>query len=217
MDSSNITFFPKYVVTDDSAPAKRGAWKTFVKLTVFTCSLVALLVAGLYFVGVIDGTWAVETIAEEDIPTIALDRATDALCESYSIVVNACTDVSVEQIAENGCMSYIESTGGICVCSDNSKTSCVVNEDCDTVDSHDISNAELSTLQPGEVPDALCVSYSLVVDACVDISVEDIAEFGCKSYVESTGGICVSYDDSKTLCVVNEHCDLVDTSHLISV
>jgi len=140
------------------------------------------------------------------ISTLQLDDATDALCESFSIVVEACTDVSVEEIAENGCMAYVEGTGGICVCYDDSETLCVVNDDCDLVDT--------ATLQLGDATDALCESFSIVVDACTDVSVEDIAENGCMSYVESTGGICVCYDDSETLCVVNDDCDFVDTSIL---
>jgi len=141
------------------------------------------------------------------ISTLQLDDAEDALCESFSIVVDACTDVSVEEIAENGCMSYVESTGGICVCYDDSETLCVVNDDCDLVDT-----SVISTLQLDDAEDALCESFSIVVDACTDVSVEEIAENGCMSYVESTGGICVCFDDSETLCVVNDDCDLVDTS-----
>jgi len=141
--------------------------------------------------------------------TLQLDGATDALCKSYSIVVDACSDVSVEEIAENGCMSYVESTGGICICYDDSKTLCIVNDDCDLVD---VSG--LSTLQLDGATDALCQSYSIVVDACSDVSVEEIAENGCMSYVESTGGICICFDDSKTLCIVNDDCDLVNTSEL---
>merc|ERR1719397_787423 len=129
---------------------------------------------------------------------IKLDAATDALCESYSIVVDACTDVSVEEIAANGCMSYVESTGGICVCYDDSETLCVVNDDCDLVET-----SVMSTLQLDDADDALCESFSIVVNECTDVSVEEIAENGCMSYVESTGGICVCYDDSETLCVVN--------------
>jgi len=141
--------------------------------------------------------------------TLQLDGATDALCQSYSIVVDACSDVSVEEIAENGCMSYVESTGGICICFDDSKTLCIVNDDCDVV-----STSELSTLQLDGATDALCKSYSIVVDACTDVSVEEIAENGCMSYVESTGGICICFDDSKTLCIVNDDCDVVNTSEL---
>merc|ERR1719245_1624454 len=141
------------------------------------------------------------------ISTLQLDDAEDALCESFSIVVDACTDVSVGEIAENGCMSYVESTGGICVCYDDSETLCVVNDDCDLVDM-----SVLSTSQLDAATDALCQSYSLVVDACTDVSVEEIAENGCMSYVESTGGICVCLDDSEQQCVVNDDCDLVETS-----
>merc|ERR1719289_125790 len=146
------------------------------------------------------------------IQTFHMDGATDALCESYSIVVKACTDVSEEQIAENGCMSFVEGTGGICVCYDDTETLCVVNDDCQLVDT-----SELSTLKLDDATDALCESYAFVVDACTDVSVDEIAENGCMSYVESTGGICVCYDDSKTLCVVNDDCDLVDTSVLKSL
>jgi len=54
----------------------------------------------------------------------------------------------------------------------------------------------------------------MVVDACEDVSFDEIAANGCMAYVESTGGICVCFDDSKTKCVVNDDCDLVDTSGL---
>jgi len=150
-----------------------------------------------------------DVVSTSELSTLQLDGATDALCKSYSIVVDACTDVSVEEIAENGCMSYVESTGGICICFDDSKTLCIVNDDCDVV-----STSELSTLQLDGATDALCKSYSIVVDACTDVSVEEIAENGCMSYVESTGGICICYDDSKTLCIVNDDCDVVNTSEL---
>merc|ERR1712142_1161266 len=85
-------------------------------------------------------------------------------------------------------------------------TLCIVNDDCDLVDT-----SELSTVQLDGATDALCKSYSIVVDACSDVSVEEIAENGCMSYVESTGGICVCYDDAKTLCVVNDDCGTVNT------
>jgi len=148
-----------------------------------------------------------ELVDTSVISTLHLDDAEDALCESFSIVVDACTDVSVEEIAENGCMAYVESSGGICVCQDDSETLCVVNDDCDFVDT-----SVISTLQLDDATDALCESYSIVVAECTDVSVEDIAANGCMSYVEATGGICVCFDDSETLCVVNEDCDLVDTS-----
>jgi len=150
-----------------------------------------------------------DTVTTLGIPKLHLDDAADALCESFSIVVEACTDVSVEEIAENGCMSYVENSGGICVCYDDSETACVVNDDCDLVDS-----SVMSTLKLDAATDALCQSYSIVVESCTEVSVEEIAENGCMSYVESTGGICVCYDDSETLCVVNDDCDLVDTTSI---
>merc|ERR1719427_662694 len=106
-------------------------------------------------------------------------------------------------------MAYVEATGGICVCYDDSKTLCVVNDDCDMVDT-----SVISTLELDGATDALCESYDIVVDSCGDVSVDDIAENGCMSYVEASGGVCICYDDSKTLCVVNDDCDLVDTSVL---
>jgi len=153
-----------------------------------------------------------DLVDTSDLSALKLDGATDALCKSYSIVVDACTDVSIEEIAENGCMSYVESTGGICICYDDSKTLCIVNDDCDKVDT-----AGLNLLQLDGATDALCKSYSIVVDACTDVSVDDIAANGCMSYVESTGGICICYDDSKTLCIVNDDCDTVDTSSLAAL
>jgi len=153
-----------------------------------------------------------DLVETSTISKLKLDSATDALCESYSIVVDDCTSVSVADIAENGCMAYVESTGGICVCYDDSKTKCVVNDDCDAVETSVISKLQLDS-----ATDALCESYTIVVDKCENVSVDDIAENGCMAYVESTGGICVCFDDSKTLCVVNDDCDLVDTSALKSI
>jgi len=153
-----------------------------------------------------------DLVETSTISKLKLDSATDALCESYSIVVDDCTSVSVADIAENGCMAYVESTGGICVCYDDSKTKCVVNDDCDAVETSVISKLQLDS-----ATDALCESYTIVVDKCENVSVDDIAENGCMAYVESTGGICVCFDDSKTLCVVNDDCDLVDTSALQSI
>jgi len=287
MDHSNITFFPKYVITDDSAPPKQVTCQfSVLKLTVFTFSLIAIAIVSLYFAGVIDETMAVEAVAEEDFLLFDSDGAADASCNNYTIVVDACTDVSVQQIAENscesyvensgklctghdvsntlcvvnnncdlvdmseilalhhgsaldalcvsykhvvdkcsdvsaqkiaddGCMSYVERTGGICIGHDEHETSCVVNNDCDQVDILDV--VESSSLKLDKAIDAACESYSILVDACIDVSVEDIAVYGCMSYADNNGGICVSYDDSEKLCVVNEDCTLVDTSGLISI
>jgi len=148
-----------------------------------------------------------DKVDTSSLSTVQLDDAEDALCESYSIVVDSCEEVSFEDIAANGCMSYVESTGGVCICFDDSKTKCVVNDDCDKVDT-----SSLSTVQLDDAEDALCESYSIVVDDCRDVSVADIAENGCMSYVESTGGVCICFDDSKTQCVVNDDCDEVETS-----
>jgi len=200
----------KYVVTDDSAPVNTPACNTSVfKLTVGTFALIATTVITLYFAGVINDTTAVETVAEDEMQVVEFDDAEDALCLSYSIVVDSCSDVSYDEIAENGCMAYVESSGGICVCYDDSETSCIVNSDCDLVDT-----SVLSTLQLDAATDALCLSYSIVVDSCSDVSFDEIAENGCMAYVESAGGICVCYDDSKTSCIINSDCDLVDTSAL---
>merc|ERR1719317_705764 len=106
-------------------------------------------------------------------------------------------------------MAYVESSGGICVCYDDSKTSCIVNSDCVLVDT-----SLLSTVHLDGATDALCLSYSIVVDSCSDVSYDEIAENGCMAYVERSGGICVCYDDSKTSCIVNSDCDVVDTSVL---
>jgi len=198
----------QYVLTDDSEPVQKSELKTALKITVTAVVLAATTILSLYFAGVINGPTALE-ITEEDLEIMELDAATDALCESYSIVVEKCTDVSVEDIAENGCMAYVESSGGICVCYDESKTLCVVNDDCDLVDT-----LGTQTFPLDGATDALCESYSMVVESCTDVSVEEIAENGCMSYVEGTGGICVCYDDTETLCVVNDDCQLVDTSVL---
>merc|ERR550534_3434811 len=113
-------------------------------------------------------------------------------------------------------MSYVESTGGVCICYDDTKTRCVVNDDCGTVDTSGLTttkvNAAPATTKLDSATDALCESYSIVVDNCEDVSFDDIAENGCMAYVENTGGICVCFDDSKTKCVVNDDCDLVETS-----
>merc|ERR550534_1006611 len=119
-------------------------------------------------------------------------------------------------------MSYVESTGGVCICYDDTKTRCVVNDDCGTVDTSGLTTTKLdaptattkldaptATTKLDSATDALCESYSIVVDNCEDVSFDDIAANGCMSYVEKTGGICVCFDDSKTKCVVNDDCDLV--------
>jgi len=208
MATSRLTSFPKYVATDDSAPVEPVAWQTpFFKLTVLTFTLAAITVVSLYFVGVIDGTAAVEAVVDEDIPVVVLDVTTDLHCKSYSMVVDWCTDVSVEEINKNGCISYVQTSGKICVRFDDKKKLCVANDDCSLVKESELSAIQLN----GPTMDSLCESYSIVVDACADVSVEEIAENGCMSYVESTGGICVNYDGSKTSCIVNQDCDTTET------
>jgi len=198
----------RYIVTEDSAPAPKAMYKKpIVKAVTFFIVLGAVSVVSLYSLG-FDPT-AAETIEEEGLGALQLDGATDALCLSYTYVVESCSDVSIAQIAATGCMYYVEATGGVCVCFDDSKTSCVVNTDCDLVDT-----SSLSTTNLADATDALCLSYEYVVDSCSDISVEEIAATGCMYYVEATGGVCVCLDDSKTSCVVNSDCDLVDTAGL---
>jgi len=206
--ASRVSCLPRYVVTSDSAPVEPVAWQTpFFKATVLTFSLIAIVVVTLYFVGIIDGSMAVETVVDDDFPIVELDAVTNTLCKSYSFSVVACIDVSIEEITENGCISYVESTGHICANDDNNKTLCVVNEDCPTVEF--IPNSKPS--------DDLCKSFSIAINACSDVSIEAIADIGCRTYVDSTGGICVSSDESKTSCIVNDNCERVDLSGLISV
>jgi len=134
-----MTFFPKYVITDDSPPPKEVSSQfSILKLIVFTFLLVAAATLSLYFAGVIDETMVVGTVAEEDFPLLDLDGAADSLCNNYTIVVNACTDVPVQQIAENSCESYVENSGKLCVSNDESNTFCVVNNNCDLVEMSEI-------------------------------------------------------------------------------
>jgi len=203
-----------YVVTDDSEILP-VPWKTpFLKFTFLTFSLITLAVVGLYFAGIIGEETVVEEVVDENFPIVELDANNDVACESYSMLIDNCTDISTDEIIENGCMAYVERSGSICARSDN-RTLCVVNEDCNNADLSVISQPSLSI--PDGAKDALCNSYSKVVDACIDVSVEEISENGCMSYVESTGRICVSFDKSQTMCVVNEDCDQLDTIPIFSV
>jgi len=218
------SYYPWYVVTDDS-DIQPDKWQTpFFKFTVLTFSLITVAVVSLYFAGIISGEEAVEEVVDENFPIVELDATKDVSCESYSIIVDNCTDISADEITENGCISYVERSGGICANGVNG-TLCVVNEDCATAHLVDNATAHLvdyairqsSTLVFNGETEASCSSYSELVDACVDVSVEEISENGCLSYVDSTGGICVYFDDSKTLCVVNEDCEKVDIVELVSV
>lgn len=210
------SYYPWYVVTDDS-DIQPVSWQTpFFKFTVLTFSLITVAVVSLYFAGVINGETAVEEVVDENFPIVELDASKDISCESYSIIINACTDISADEITENGCLSYVERSGGICAYGANA-TQCVVNEDCDTADLLDNAIPQSSKMIFDSEIEASCRSYSKVVDACVDVSVEEISENGCMSYVESTGRICVCFDNSKTLCVANDNCDKVDIAELVSV
>jgi len=210
------SYYPWYVVTDDS-DIQPVSWQTpFFKFTVFTFSLITVAVVSLYFAGIISGETAVEEVVDENFPIVELDAREDASCESYSIVIDACIDISADEKTENGCMSYVERSGGICTYGIN-ETLCVVNENCYTADLSNITIQESSTVIFDGETEALCSSYSNVVEACVDVSLEEISKNGCMAYVESSGGICVSFDTSETLCVVNEICDIVDIVELVSV
>jgi len=213
MASSRLSSFPKYVATDDSDPVEPVELQTpFFKFTFLTFSLVSIAVVSLYFLGIIDDTVAVEKVADADFPIVVLDVSTKSICQGYTMVVDWCTDVSAEEITQNGCMSYVQRSGEVCVLREGKKTLCVANYDCVLV-----GVSELSAIQVnGPTTDALCESYTIEVDACADISVEEIAENGCMSYVESTGGICVNYDGSKTSCIVNLDCDTAGTVGILS-
>jgi len=208
--------YPWYVVTDDS-DIQPDTWQTpFFKFTVLTFSLITVAVVSLYFAGVISGETAVEEVVDENFPIVELDASKDVLCESYSIIVANCTDISADEITKNGCISYVERSGGICAYGVN-ETQCIVNENCATAHLVDNVIPQSSTLVFYGETEASCSSYSTLVDACVDVSVEEISENGCIAYVDSTGGICVYFDESKTMCVVNEDCEKVDIVELVSV
>merc|ERR1719447_2448988 len=96
-----------------------------------------------------------------------LDAAEDALCLSYNTVIISCADVTAAEIAENGCMSYVQADGGICVCLDETETSCIVNDDCEAVDT-----SGMITTQLDGATDALCQSYTIEVDSCEQVTVE---------------------------------------------
>jgi len=196
-----------YVVTDDSDRLP-VSWRTpFFKFTILTFSLITIAVVGLYFAGIIHEEMAVEEVLEESFPIAELWANEDISCQSYSMLIDNCSDISTAEIIGNGCMAYVERSGSICARSDNT-TLCVVNEHCNTADLLAISQLLPSMLIGAE--DTLCDSYSKVVNACIDVSVEEISQNGCMSYVESTGGICRCFNKSKTMCVVNEHCDHVN-------
>jgi len=199
--------YPRYVVADDS-DIQPVSWETpFFKFTVLTFALITVAVVGLSFAGVIHESSAVEEVLDESFPISELESFKDVSCESYSMLIDNCINISTAKIIENGCMAYVERSGRICSLSDHT-TLCVVNENCNIADFLVISQPSPIMLD-GE-KDALCNSYSKVVDACIDVSVEEILQNGCMSYVESSGGICRCFDQSKTMCVVNEDCDQVE-------
>jgi len=207
MASLRRSIYPSYVFTDDS-DSQPVSWNTpFLKFTVLTFSLITVAVVGLYFAGIVRGEIAVEEVLDDSIPSVELWANKYEACDSYSMITGNCTDIDTEQIIENGCMAYVERSGNVCAQGDNT-TLCVVNEDCNTADFLGTSEPSPSNLNGPN--DVLCNSYSKVVDACIDVSVEEISENGCISYVESTGGICVYFDESRTLCIVNEVCDKVE-------
>jgi len=189
----------KYVITEDSAPANEiSVKKQVVRVAMAVTVLSAVIIVSVYSLG-IDPT-VVGDIESPELMT-KLDGAEDTLCLSYITVVNSCADVTVAEIAENGCMSYVESDGGICVSLDETETSCVVNDDCDLVDTSGLTTTKLD-----DATDALCQSYNILVESCEQVTVEEIVENGCMAYFQPDGGICVCYDDSETLCVVNSDC-----------
>merc|ERR1719357_274028 len=102
-------YYPWYVVTDDSE-IEPVSWQT----PFFRFSLITVAVVSLYFAGIISGETAVEEVVDENFPIVELDAREDASCESYSIVIDACIDISADEKTENGCMSYVERSGGIC-------------------------------------------------------------------------------------------------------
>merc|ERR1719315_415055 len=136
--------------------------RLFFKFTVFTFSLITVAVVSLYFAGIISGETAVEEVVDENFPIVELDAREDASCESYSIVIDACIDISADEKTENGCMSYVERSGGICTYGIN-ETLCVVNENCYTADLSNITIQESSTVIFDGETEALCSSYSNVV------------------------------------------------------
>jgi len=190
----------RYVITEDSAPAKEiSVKKQVVRVAMAVIVLSAVIIVSIYSLG-IDPT-VVGDIAKSPELMTKLDGAEDTLCLSYITMVNSCADVTVAEIAENGCMSYVESDGGICVSLDETETSCVVNDDCDLVDTSGLTTTKLD-----DATDALCQSYNILVESCEQVTVEEIVENGCMAYFQPDGGICVCYDDSETLCVVNSDC-----------
>jgi len=205
----------KYVVTDDSAPETELGLKVhFLKVAVYTLCLTGATVLSLYFAGVMDGSAAVdtvtesmETVAKEGLDFIELDVAENPSCLSYSLVIEHCSGVTSEDIALYGCMSYVESTGGVCVSSDDNK--CIVNSDCELVDT-----SLVEVIRLDDDVDSICESYLTLVDRCDNVVVEDISASKCMSYVEITGKVCVSHNESNVSCVTNDDCDLVDSSVL---
>lgn len=211
MDPSSDKFrHIRYVITEDSLTVDRPAWNTLIfKATVITLSLAAIAVVCLYFAGIVVGSSAVQEITEKELSIVEFDGSDDPLCLSYSIVTEHCSDITLDEIGRNGCKSYVERSGGICVSYDKTRTLCIVNYECDLVDT-----SRLTALRTGVVEKLACKSYSIIVNSCADVSVEEIAQNGCMSYVDGTGVVCGSSKDTEKLCVANNDCDLVDISVL---
>jgi len=205
MASPNV----KYVITEDSAQSKTPSWGSNIfKYIFFILSLITVTIVILYFCGIIDGISALEIVEEDGVPIVGMHNN---VCLSYSRVVDSCFDITHSEIAINGCNSYVETSGGVCVSYNDGGNLCIVNPDCDFVDA-----VELNTLWMNEETEAFCEKYSTPVGFCSDVTYNDIVKNGCSEYVESSGGVCV-LDDDRASCVVNSNCDLVDIKGLLTM
>jgi len=205
-DTPNLNV--KYVITEDSAEVSSPSWGSiFLKSIFCTLALITATVVIIYFCGIIDGISALEAVAEDEALIVNLN---DDICLSYSTVTGSCFEVTRTEIASNGCASYVESSGGICVSFDDRDTLCIVNPNCGIVDA-----MELDALQTNGKSEASCGRFSILIDSCSNVPFNDITENACGKYVESSGGVCVIDDDRKT-CIVNSNCDFVDVKDLLT-
>lgn len=188
----------KYVVTDDSAQVT--SIPVYMK-PAFLIPVVLFWLAGIIS-GILYGLGVFEILAEDATEVTETDAlvliAPDQSCLVFETLVDDCSEVSAAMIALalNGCETYYEDTGGVCGSSLESENSCMVNPDCPST----LDNVQFNPT------DAMCASYTTVVNFCSDVSDEEIAENSCTIYYQSDGGVCISNGDS---CKANyARCDI---------
>jgi len=147
----------------------------------------------------------------EELVTTKLSIASNSLsCTEYEEEVDDCTEVSIDDIKDNGCGYYYESLtidevdyASACYCVVGTD-SCARNEDC---------AEELVTTALSISSNSLsCTEYEEEVDDCTGVSIENIKSNGCGYYYElqttddvdyASACYCVVGTDS---CARNEGC-----------